>query len=77
MSIIVYLLPSLTQVTSSADSLMASIPDLDDFTRNLAADDVRLLVDLLKLAVAGRAGGDGREALSKVLTAFSRIHPQV
>ena len=52
-------------------------PDLDEFTRTLTADDARVLVDLLKLAVAGRAGGGGKEALSQVLTALSKTYPQV
>ena len=36
-----------------------------------------MLVDLLKLAVAGRAGEWGRSTLSKVLTALAKIHSQV
>ena len=40
---------------------------LDDFTRKLTEDDARVLVDLLKLAVAGRAGPGSSEAITKVL----------
>ena len=41
---------------------------LDDFTRLLIEDDARLLVDLLKLAVAGRLPSEkSRESLSQVL----------
>ena len=41
---------------------------LDDFTKLLVEDDARLLVDLLKLAVAGRLPSDkSRESLSQVL----------
>ena len=41
---------------------------LDDFTKLLMEDDARLLVDLLKLAVAGRLPSDkSRESLSQVL----------
>lgn len=41
---------------------------LDDFTRRLSEDDARVLVDLLKLAVAGRAGPRATPAITKVLT---------
>ena len=51
--------------------------DLDDFTQKLSADDARVLVDLLKMAVAGRAGQSGRLALSHVLTALGKTYPQV
>ena len=41
---------------------------LDEFTKLLVEDDARLLVDLLKLAVAGRLPSDkSRESLSQVL----------
>ena len=53
------------------------VPDLDDFTTSLSADDARVLVDLLKLAVAVRAGDRGKEALSHVLTALGKTYPQV
>lgn len=56
---------------------MTAAPDLDEFTTTLSADDARVLVDLLKLAVAGRAGGKGQEALSYVLTALGKSYPQV
>jgi len=51
--------------------------DLDEFTRNLTADDGRTLVDLLKLAVAGRAGRRARETLSHLLIALGKTVPQV
>lgn len=40
---------------------------LDEFTRRLTEDDARVLVDLLKLAVAGRAGARAAPAITKVL----------
>lgn len=64
------------QVTSSAEIVQAS-PDLDEFTCNLSSEDARVLVDLLKLAVAVRAGHGGREALAHVLTALGKTYPQV
>lgn len=51
--------------------------ELDDFTRRLTADDARVLIDLLKLAVASRAGIDGRKSLSHVLTALGKSYAQV
>ena len=56
---------------------MPQPPDLDEFTKKLGADDARVLVDLLKLAVAGRAAPMGKEALSSVLTALGKTYPQV
>ena len=51
--------------------------DIDDFTSQLSADDARILVDLLKLAVASRAGPRARETLSRLLTALARFNPAV
>ena len=67
------------QVTSTGETEVTAYvaPDLDEFTQKLSADDARVLVDLLKLAVAGRAGEKGREALSHVLTALGKTLPQV
>ena len=49
---------------------------LDDFTKLLAQDDARQLVDLLKLAVAGRCNdGGSREALAEVLSALGTASP--
>lgn len=39
----------------------------DDLSRHLTEEDVRVLLDLLKLAVAQRAGPDAVQALSQVL----------
>ena len=51
--------------------------DLDDFTARLTPDDARVLVDLLKLAVACRVHKGGKAALSHVLTALAKSYPQV
>lgn len=40
---------------------------LDDFTSLLGPNDARILVDLLKLAVAGRMGDGAKETLANVL----------
>lgn len=50
---------------------------LDDFTRKLTEDDARVLVDLLKLAVAGRAGPGSSEAITKVLIGLARENQTV
>lgn len=51
--------------------------DLDEFTRSLNADDARILVDLLKLAVAQRAGEKARKTLSHILMALGKSYSQV
>ena len=39
----------------------------DEFTRMFSLDDIRMLVDLLKLAVAGRCNDKAREAVAALL----------
>merc|ERR1719341_1065749 len=39
----------------------------DEFTRMFSQDDIRMLVDLLKLAVAGRCNEKAREAVATLL----------
>ncbi|KAK2160078.1 hypothetical protein NP493_1668g00001 [Ridgeia piscesae] len=74
----------MAQITSSGggagaepESTRICAPDLDDFSQKLTADDARSLVDMLKLAVAKRAGERGKEALTDVLTALGKTYPQV
>ncbi|XP_019484450.1 PREDICTED: E3 ubiquitin-protein ligase HERC2 [Hipposideros armiger] len=50
---------------------------LDEFTSLLVSDDTRVLVDLLKLSVCGRAGDKGRDVLSAVLSGMGTAYPQV
>lgn len=45
---------------------------LDDFTCKLTADDARVLVDLLKLAVAGRSGPRAKETLAQLLVTLGK-----
>jgi E3 ubiquitin-protein ligase HERC2 len=52
-------------------------PGLDEFTSRLSPDDSRVLVDLLKLSVAGRVGNSGKETLSEVLTGLAKSNPAV
>ena len=50
---------------------------LDSFTIHLTAEDARVMVDLLKLAVAGRVGERGKETLAAVLTSMAKANPTV
>ncbi|XP_043204412.1 E3 ubiquitin-protein ligase HERC2-like [Amphibalanus amphitrite] len=50
---------------------------LDSFTSQLTADDARGLVDLLKLAAAGRVRDDATGALAQLLKAMGRSQPAV
>ena len=40
---------------------------MDEFTRIFSQDDIRMLVDLLKLAVAARCNDKAREAVATLL----------
>jgi len=80
-------IPSVSVDTFTAISTMYSQPvvrnavphpsGLDEFTSLLSEEDARVIVDLLKLAVAGRAGEKGKETLAKVLTALAQANPTV
>ncbi|KAK7097783.1 E3 ubiquitin-protein ligase HERC2-like isoform X3 [Littorina saxatilis] len=65
------------EVTQATESESDFPPGLDEFTGRLTADDARVLVDLLKLAVADRVGSGGRDTLSSILTALGKANPQV
>ncbi|XP_077983839.1 E3 ubiquitin-protein ligase HERC2-like [Glandiceps talaboti] len=65
------------QVTSPDDVEPPISQGLDEFTSKLGPEDARVLVDLLKLAVAERAGSHGKDALSSVLTALGKTYSQV
>ena len=66
---------TLTEVANGSRKLL--LEGMDEFTNSLGHDDSRLLVELLKLAVAGRAGDNGREVLSEVLRALAQTKPEV
>lgn len=70
---------SLLQVTRTEENGgdCAFTPNLDEFSSRLKPDDARVLVDLLKLAVAGRAGDHGQRAVSDTLTAMAKAYSQV
>lgn len=64
-----------SDLTSLRNQVGGRIPD--DFTSILTVEDARVLVDLLKLAVANRVGEKGRETLGTVLTAMGKANPEV
>jgi len=64
MSVIAATVTSHAQVVGTCDP---TLPALDEFTTLLSTDDVRVLVDLLKLAIAERAGSRAKERISNVL----------
>lgn len=53
------------------------VEGLDEFTGILGREDARLLVELLKLAVANRTGEHGRDVLSRVLRALAQGRSEV
>lgn len=67
MSVIAATVTSHAQVVGTTEPRDPSIPLLDDFAGLLSQDDARVLVDFLKLAVAGRAGSEAKETISNVL----------
>uniref|UniRef100_UPI00358FCF6D E3 ubiquitin-protein ligase HERC2 n=1 Tax=Myxine glutinosa TaxID=7769 RepID=UPI00358FCF6D len=75
-SIIAETMTNGTEEQRNQNALAQSSP-LDEFSSLLVAEDTRALVELLKLAVAGRAGQRGREILASVLAAMGALYPQV
>ena len=67
MSVIAATVTSHAQVIGTTEPNDPSIPVLDDFSCLLNQNDARVLVDFLKLAVAGRAGPNAKETISNVL----------
>lgn len=55
------------QVVGQTEEVDPLHPNLDDFTSLLCQDDARMLVDLLKLAVASRAVDTAKETIVSVL----------
>ena len=51
--------------------------DLNIFTHLLSVEDARVMVDLLKLAVAKRVGERGKETLAAVLTTMAKTNKEV
>ena len=72
-----FTLPTSAEVPRSRVGSLVPSAGLDDFTSLLTVEDARVLVDLLKLAVANRVGERGRETLGTVLTAMGKANPEV
>ncbi|KAL8607282.1 hypothetical protein ACOMHN_047613 [Nucella lapillus] len=65
------------EVTQTTEAESDLPPGLDEFTSHLCADDARVLVDLLKLAVADRVAPNSTDTLSNTLTALGKANTQV
>lgn len=74
MSVIAATLTSNAQVVGEDGR---SEPGLDEFTSSLSEDDARMLVDLLKLAVANRVCDAAKETISSVLIALGKMKPAI
>ncbi|XP_043274810.1 E3 ubiquitin-protein ligase HERC2 isoform X2 [Venturia canescens] len=74
MSVIAATLTSNAQVVGEAGS---TEPGLDEFTSSLSEDDARMLVDLLKLAVANRVCHSAKEIISSVLIALGKTKSSI
>ncbi|XP_017887257.1 E3 ubiquitin-protein ligase HERC2 [Ceratina calcarata] len=74
MSVIAATLTSNAQIVG--DGVTAD-PNLDDFTCTLTEEDARMLVDLLKLAVANRVCKGAKETISSVLIALAKSNRSI
>ncbi|OXU31335.1 hypothetical protein TSAR_012680, partial [Trichomalopsis sarcophagae] len=74
MSVIAATLTSNAQVVGEG---MNTEPGLDEFTSQLTEDDARMLVDLLKLAVAKRVCEGATETISSVLIALGKTNHSI
>ncbi|XP_076284957.1 E3 ubiquitin-protein ligase HERC2 isoform X1 [Lasioglossum baleicum] len=75
MSVIAATLTSNAQLVGEGNGSADS--SLDDFTSTIAEEDARMLVDLLKLAVANRVCKGARETLSSVLIALAKVNHSI
>ncbi|XP_015606913.1 E3 ubiquitin-protein ligase HERC2 isoform X2 [Cephus cinctus] len=71
MSVIAATLTSNAQVVGDA---VTNDPGLDEFTSTLTEDDARMLVDLLKLAVANRVCDGAKETISSILISLGKFN---
>nr|CAD7446271.1 unnamed protein product [Timema bartmani] len=77
MSVIAATMTSNAQVVGQPDETFPLQPNLDEFSGLLGQDDARMLVDLLKLAVAGRAVDMAKETIVNVLIAMGSANPDI
>nr|CAD7415714.1 unnamed protein product [Timema poppensis] len=73
MSVIAATMTSNAQVVGQPEETFPLQPNLDEFSGLLGQDDARMLVDLLKLAVAGRAVDMAKETIVNVLIGRSQL----
>ena len=62
---------------SDAVATVSPSVGLDDFTGRLSDGDARMLLDMLKLAVAGRVGDNGKPTLSHVIKGLGQSRQEV
>lgn len=74
MSVIAATLTSNAQIVGEG---VASDRNLDDFTCTLTEEDGRMLIDLLKLAVANRVCKGAKETISSVLIALAKVNHSI
>ena len=55
------------KIEEEEERVLPAAAGADEFTRIFSQDDIRMLVDLLKLAVAGRCNDKAREAVASLL----------
>ncbi|XP_075228227.1 E3 ubiquitin-protein ligase HERC2 isoform X3 [Lycorma delicatula] len=77
MSVIAATMKCNPQVLGLAEASAPPVATLDDFTSLLGLNDARMMVDLLKLAVAGRAGDNAKETITNVLVGMAREYNSV
>lgn len=77
MSVSEVALDDITLTVSEETSNKQIVEGLDEFTGILGREDARLLVELLKLAVANRTGEHGKDVLSRVLRALAQGRSEV
>ncbi|KAL2717183.1 E3 ubiquitin-protein ligase HERC2 [Vespula squamosa] len=74
MSVIAATLTSNAQVVGEG---VTTESGLDEFTSTLTEDDARMLVDLLKLAVANRVGKGAKEIIASTLISLGKVNPTI
>ncbi|XP_034934449.1 E3 ubiquitin-protein ligase HERC2 [Chelonus insularis] len=74
MSVIAATLTSNAQVVGEGGTIENG---LDEFTSTLTEDDARMLVDLLKLAVANRVNDGAKEIISSVLISLAKSNSHI
>ncbi|XP_039287848.1 E3 ubiquitin-protein ligase HERC2 [Nilaparvata lugens] len=77
MSVIAATMKTNPQALGLMEANDAPVMSLDDFTSLLGLNDARVMVDLLKLAVAGRAGDKAKDTITGVLIGMAKEYNSV